>query len=345
MIDVEDSGQLLGYLRASGRIGPSEEPCMQRLRGGVSNKTILLTRSDGESWVIKQALKKLRVQSDWFSDPGRIGVEANGLRHLPRITPEGTITSLLFEDAAENLLAMQAVPEPHQNWKQELLGGKIDQHLFSQFAKLLGSIHRESFRLRHEFAPLFAGKQFFKTLRLEPYYEYSAKVVPEAAQFLDELVAWTLSRSDTLVHGDFSPKNVLVYNGRLVLLDHEVLHFGDPAFDIGFSLTHFLSKALHLSQKRQELTEAARLYWRIYFDEVHTMPWSVNLGFRSARHTLASLLARACGRSPLEYLTNKERLTQRRIVIEIINKDLTNVEEVITAFATKIAAVAHETTS
>lgn len=276
---------------------------------------------------------------------GRIKVEASGLRHLPRITPKGTITQLLFEDAAQNLLAMEAVPEPHQNWKQELLRGKIDQQLFSQFARLLGSIHRESFQLRHELAPLFADKQFFKSLRLEPYYEYSAKVAPEVAPFLDELVAWTLSRSDALVHGDFSPKNVLVYNRQLVLLDHEVLHFGDPAFDIGFSLTHFLSKALHLPQKRQELTEAALLYWRTYLDEVHGTPWGAHLDFRAAQHTLASLLARVCGRSPLEYLNSKQRLIQRQIVIEMIKEDLTIVEQVVAAFSEKIVVAEHETIS
>jgi 5-methylthioribose kinase len=120
MINIEDFDQLLGYLRDAGRIGSIETPRLQKLNGGVSNKTLLLTRSNGESWVIKQALAKLRVQSDWFSDPERIQVEANGLRYLPRVTPKGSITSLLFEDKAQNLLAMEAVPEPHQNWKLRL---------------------------------------------------------------------------------------------------------------------------------------------------------------------------------------------------------------------------------
>src|ERR1700719_3948148 len=145
MIDIEDFGQLLRYLRETGRIDATEVPRIQKLGGGVSNKTLLLVRSGGESWVIKQALAKLRVQSDWFSDPARIQVEANGLRYLPRVTPKGSITSLLLEDAAENLLVMEAVPEPHQNWKQQLLGGEIDPQFFGQFAKLLGSIHRGGF--------------------------------------------------------------------------------------------------------------------------------------------------------------------------------------------------------
>jgi 5-methylthioribose kinase len=337
MIDIEDFSQLLAYLRDNGRIGATEVPGIRKLSGGVSNKTLLLTHSGGGSWVIKQALPKLRVQSDWFSDPARIQVEANGLRYLPQVTPKESTVALLFEDRAENLLIMEAVPEPHQNWKDRLLAGEIDLHYFGQFAKLLGSIHRESSMRRHEFASIFADKQFFKTLRLEPYYEHSAAAAQPAAMFLEELMAWTLSRFDTLVHGDFSPKNVLVENKRLILLDHEVLHFGDPAFDIGFSLTHFLSKALHLPAKRQALLEAAQFYWRVYRAEVGDMPWVAHLDFRAAQHTLASLLARVCGRSPLEYLKKEERLIQRQIVLKMIEEGPWTVDQVITGFGEKIA--------
>jgi 5-methylthioribose kinase len=341
MIDIEDNGQLLQYLRESGRIGGSEKPTIRKLSGGVSNKTLLLTRSGGESWVIKQSLPKLRVASDWFSDPARIQVEANGLRYLPLVTPQGSIAPLLFEDPAQNILAMESVPQPHQNWKQQLLSGDIDLQLFQQFARLLGSIHREGTRLRHQLAPYFGSKQFFRTLRLEPYYGESASVAPEAASFIEELVNWTLSRADTLVHGDFSPKNVLVYRQHLILLDHEVLHLGDPAFDVGFSLTHFLSKALHLPRKRDGLLAAAGLYWQCYRHEVRGLPWAPHLDFRAAQHTLASLLARVCGRSPLEYLSREESLLQRRIVIEMIKENSATVDLVISAFAQKLADESH----
>jgi 5-methylthioribose kinase len=336
-IDIEDAAQLVGYLRNTGRIGFQEEPIIRKLSGGVSNKTVWLKRSNGQAVVMKQSLPKLRVRSDWFSDPARINIEANGLRYLPRVAPPGSITPLVFQDPSQNLLAMEAVPEPHQNWKERLLCGKIESALFGQFAELLGSIHRESFRLRHELRPIFAEKKFFKTLRLEPYYEHSASTAPEAGAFLRELIGWTLSQSETLVHGDFSPKNILVHDGRLILLDHEVLHFGDPAFDVGFSLTHILSKALHVREQRTALIEAARRYWKHYLDEIREMPWAGHLDHRAAQHTLACILARICGRSPLEYLSDQERLMQRQIAIEMIKENLMTVDEVIAGFAGRIS--------
>jgi aminoglycoside phosphotransferase (APT) family kinase protein len=121
-----------------------------------------------------------------------------------------------------------------------------------------------------------------------------------------------------LVHGDFSPKNVLVYGGRLVLLDHEVAHFGDPAFDLGFSLTHLLSKAHHLVATRDAFGRAALDYWRVYSATIGDLPWRGDLEPRAVRHTLACLLARVAGRSPLEYLDAEERARQHEAVLRLI---------------------------
>ena len=111
------------------------------LAGGVSNRTVLVEfpeRPSRESWVLKQALAKLRVKVDWFSDPARIGREALGLRHLAALAPPGTITPLVFEDPAHHLLAMAAVPQPHENWKSRLLAGRVEPEHAGQFGSLLG---------------------------------------------------------------------------------------------------------------------------------------------------------------------------------------------------------------
>jgi 5-methylthioribose kinase len=317
-VDIEDTDQLLNYLRANQRIGPQEKPIVRQLKGGVSNKTVSLLRPEGSAWVLKQALAKLRVKSDWFSDPKRIRIEADALRFLPSIAPPGTITPLVFEDAEQNILAMEAVPEPHENWKERLLSGKIELPLIREFGRMLGLIHQRSYSKCSELRAKFWDRTFFRTLRLEPYYQYSATVIPAAKPFLTPLVADTLSRQETFVHGDFSPKNILIYQHRLVLLDHEVAHFGDPAFDIGFSLTHLLSKAHHLPKSRFVLIDAALHYWETYFELVRELPWSTGLEHRATKHTIACLLARAVGRSPLEYLNESERDRQTRAALNLI---------------------------
>jgi 5-methylthioribose kinase len=317
-VDIENTEQFLDYLRITNRIGPYERPILCPLKGGVSNKTIWLKRPEGTAWVVKQALPKLRVKSDWFSDPGRIRIEANALRFLPAVVPPGTITPLVFEDPQEYILAMEAVPEPHENWKERLLNGKIDLSLIEEFGVLLGLIHQRSCTKPDELRIYFSDRTFFRTLRVEPYYEYSATVVPDAKPFLMALVTDTLNRQETFVHGDFSPKNILIYRRKPVLLDHEVAHFGDPAFDLGFSMTHLLSKAHHLPSYRSAFIDACFRYWRAYFELVCQSPWSAGLESRAVKHTTACLLARAVGRSPLEYLSYSERANQTRAALELI---------------------------
>jgi 5-methylthioribose kinase len=328
-LDIEDVPALLAYLQRTGRIAPGEHPRIEVLQGGVSNRTVWVARESGDAWVLKQALAKLRVPVDWFSSPERIHREALGLEWLARLAPPGSIAPLLFEDRERHLLAMQAVPQPHANWKTLLLGGKICPDHFRQFATLLAAIHRDAYG-RADLAAVFGDRTFFESLRLEPYYGYSAQQAPAAAAFLNSLIAETLACRITLVHGDYSPKNILIHNDRLVLLDHEVIHFGDPAFDLGFSLTHFLSKAHHLLVLRREFASAAREYWRVYSEALGSPIWAADLEPRAVRHTLACLLARAVGRSPLEYLDPTGRVRQRDAVLRILPSAPSRVADLIT---------------
>ena len=44
-INIENHDQLLHYLRANNRIAAQETPTFETLRGGVSNRTVLLRRA------------------------------------------------------------------------------------------------------------------------------------------------------------------------------------------------------------------------------------------------------------------------------------------------------------
>jgi 5-methylthioribose kinase len=329
-IDVRDD--LLGYLRQAGRVPPNGTPVLTRLEGGVSNRTVLVEPPGAPPFVVKQALERLRVEAEWWSDPRRIEREALGLEWLARLAPPGTITPLLFLDKQQHLLGMQAVPRPHVSWKVQLLAGHVDPRDVEQFGQLLATIHRKSREQADTLASVFEDRRFFETLRVEPYYRFVATGVPETAGFLERLIIDTALTRLALVHGDYSPKNILIHDDKLVLLDHEVIHFGDPAFDLGFSLTHFLSKAHHLPDHRQAFLAAARRYWHSYAADAGEIPRIPAFEERVVRHTLACLLARVVGRSPLEYLNVSERQSQLKIVLALLPRQPGTVLSLIEAF-------------
>jgi hypothetical protein len=242
---------------------------------------------------------------------------------------------------ANHLMAMEAIPEEHENWKSILLSGRIISDYFEEFGLLLGTIHRLSSESGPEVASEFADTTYFESLRLEPYYLYPAQNITAAAGFLNALAWETRQHKDSLVHGDFSPKNTLIYRDKLILLDYEVVHFGDPAFDVGFALTHFLSKAHHVPQVRTRPASAAELFWQAYYDEIMQTNWAGCLEPRVVRHTLGCLLARVAGKSPLEYLTPWERALHHDVVLSLMREPPDNITDLIAEFVRKIENYAH----
>src|SRR6266540_582925 len=322
----------------SAHLNIAHESCRGGKYEACMSADLDIERPSGEAWVLKQALKKLRVAVEWYSSPERIHHEALGMRWLAQLAPPGTSTRLIFEDHASHILAMEAVPQPHENWKTMLLAGRLETDHVEQFGQLLGTIHRAAYERRDQIAAAFNDRSFFETLRIEPYYVYTWSQIPETAQFYDALIGEARARRLTLVHGDYSPKNILVYQGRLVLLDHEVIHFGDPAFDLGFSLTHLLSKAHYVSQRRNLFADAAGHYWAAYASEIDQCDWRADLERHVCMHTLGCLLARVSGRSPLEYLDQQQRQRQRVATLRLMRRPLATVRALIDAFIELVTA-------
>src|SRR5271167_1594515 len=120
-MNVEEPASLQSYLAERGYT--LEESHI--LAGGVSNFTVLVRLTDGYSIVVKQARERLKSAAEWKCDPSRIKQEALAMDWLSRWTPVGSIPRLLFLDTANHILAMEAIPQPHDEWKKLLLSGQI----------------------------------------------------------------------------------------------------------------------------------------------------------------------------------------------------------------------------
>lgn len=342
-LDIEDRAAAERYLVVEGHCAAGQLTEHEVLAGGVSSRTVRVAFADGRAWVLKQSLAKLRVAADWFSDPRRVHREAQGMKVLAELAPAGSITRLMFDDDRHHVIGMEAVLQPHENWKTLLLAGRFDPRQVFEFGLLLGTVHRNSRNRRRELEQAFADRTFFETLRIEPYYEYGATQEPRAADFYRQLIDETRCHLESLVHGDYSPKNVLLYGDRLVLLDHEVIHWGDPSFDVGFATAHLLSKAHHRAEMRMQFAGMAGEFWKSYriaHDHASitlesAVDWA-SLETRSVRQSLGCLLSRVVGRSPLEYLSAAERERQREAVVRLIQHPPQQMLELIERFIQEI---------
>ena len=194
MINIENHDELTSFLIEQNLASNRESISFENLFGGVSNRTVKARFSNGKAWVIKQALTKLRVKEDWFSDPARIHREAEGLRQLTTLAGSFSVPSFIYENHSQHILIMEAVPEPHDNYKTLLLSTEPVEAHAVQFGNLLADIHLNSYHHRETLQRLFFDTSHFKNLRLDPYYQFSADQLPEAAPFLQRLIQKNRSR-------------------------------------------------------------------------------------------------------------------------------------------------------
>ena len=333
--DIELFAQLLPYLCTHGVLEQDEQVVCARLTGGVSNKTVRVARSQPPHLVIKQALPKLRVPVDWFSSPLRIHREFAALQVFAHLLP-GQVPQAVFQDHVHHIIAISEIPRPYVNWKTAMMQGDVALPHWQEFGRMLARLHGTTAG-NPDFIPQeLHDRTYFRSLRLEPYYEYTGTQVRAAQGFLQSLVDETLSHRLSLVHGDYSPKNVLLSGNRLFLLDFEVCHVGDPAFDVGFALTHALSKGHYLAQQRKQFQQAGIQFWQAYREASRNVALGSAMEVRCIRHTLACLLARAAGRSPLEYLDEARKSRQIRAVLSLMDHPPLSVPQLVQAFLSHI---------
>ncbi|MBL9011894.1 MAG: phosphotransferase [Alphaproteobacteria bacterium] len=302
-----------------------------RLTGGVSCDIFRVETSEGPVCV-KQALERLRVAADWQAPVERSHAEVMWLRLAERLG-RPRAPHVIAESPDDHLFVMNFLPpDSHANWKSELSAGRVDPAFAAMVGRDLAFIHART-AYSGEAARDFANGAMFHALRIEPYLLHTATRHPDLAARLHALAQETLETEIALVHGDVSPKNILVGPDGPVFLDAECAWFGDPGFDIAFCLTHLLLKAVWRPANRAAYFNSFEALQEAYFGGVTWEPRAA-LDVRAGALLAALLLARIDGKSPVEYLTeDADKALVRRLARPLLAAEAVGVAEIGWAFA------------
>lgn len=326
------------YLRETGRAAATDRIEARELSGGVSNAVFYVRQVPadaeipGRCFVLKQARPRLRVAQPWFCSVERNWRELAVLRACQAILEaqpprartadelRATTPAVLWEDRENFAFAMTAAPLDHEVWKQRLLaegGANLaadagNRGIAAACGRLLARLHCGSWRdavIRAE----LGDAAIFDALRVDPYYRTIAAVHADLRPHVERLIDSLAAHPLALVHADFSPKNLLVYpsNGRteLMMVDFETGHFGDPAFDLGFFMTHLVLKAHNFAPHSQAMIALADDFWVAYFEALGDVSAGDrrDLARRAMQHLGACVVARLDGKSPVDYLDEPRR--------------------------------------
>ncbi len=304
MTAPDPRAEVKAFLRMQGLLRYGETAELTPLTGGVSSD---LWRVDlpGRTVCVKSALAQLKVAQEWLAPVSRNRVEYDWLQFAARVSPRQVPPVVAFDEDAR-MFAMEFLPPEHYPvWKAQLLAGHVDVEAARAVGDLVGRLHSAS--AADPDSPVrFATDDNFDALRIEPYLRATARAHPDLREQLDSLASVTSGTHLAVVHGDVSPKNILLGPDGPVLLDAECAWFGDPAFDLAFCLNHLLLKAARMPRHATELRSAAQA---LVEGHLRHLDWEPPGRFdrRVAALLPALALARVDGTSPVEYLDAAQR--------------------------------------
>jgi tRNA A-37 threonylcarbamoyl transferase component Bud32 len=312
---------LEGYLRERGVVSDPAACSASELTGGVSNDVFAVSQPAGATTgltldlVVKQSLPELRVAQTWAAPVERILAEATALRTVRGITPD-SVPHLVDVDDVAMTVTMTRAPRALGNLKEALMAGTVELGSARSLGGRLGRWHRRTagdVETREAFPDTF-----FDALRVEPYYRHTARVHPGLADVIASYADELVNHRSCLVHGDFTPKNVLAEGDVVCVLDWEVAHFGNPVFDLASMPTHLILKAVHRPDHLVEYRQFAETFLAAY--DLEHGPLDEASRRSLTGHIGCLLLARVDGKSPADYLTEPQRHTvralARRVLIE-----------------------------
>ena len=299
------------------------------LTGGVASD-IAHVQAANHDYCVKFALPKLRVKADWYAPVERNLAEYRWLETYASIDPEGAIP-LFGHSSSLNGFVMGYLSGPNTYLlKSALFEGRGSKQDAYNIGRNLGRIHQISSKNQFDTLP-FDNRDDFYALRIEPYLIHTAKSHDAVADKLKEMADLLYQSKQVLVHGDVSPKNILIQDGRPYLLDAECATMGDASFDVSFCLNHFILKALHVPSHRENYFGLCDSFWQAYKAEIDFEDLT-SLERRISQLIPMLLLARVDGKSPVEYLTKKTSTEIRRAALSSINHPPASIQQLITSF-------------
>ena len=271
----------------------------KKLTGGVSSE-VYHVRTNKNNYCIKRSLKRLLVKKKWIANTNRIKFEYLWLKHCQNILKRNIPNTYEFNDKKKYIVMEYLKTSQYKTLKQLYFKRIININTIKLISKHLYKIHSNSSNYKTK--KTFEGNyKNFYDLRLDPYFNEVGRVYPKYKEYIKKINENYIKNSSTLVHGDFSPKNILVDKNKIIYLDAECCNFGDPVFDLVFFSNHLLIKSIFLKDKSKEFIKLYLSFYKEYLSNLSTKNFNSYID-RIIKMTPIMLLSRIDGKSPVEYI-------------------------------------------
>ncbi|MFP6665569.1 MAG: phosphotransferase [Deltaproteobacteria bacterium] len=248
-----DELSAIDHLRERGLLGATEQATLEPAGDGNINWVRRVRCADGRSFILKQAREQLERFPEYRVDTKRILIESAWLELARPLDVDGCCPQVLDFCAEARVLVLEDLGEVPR--LDDELGRETDLNpALAKIGALLGRVHnvtRGDGSLHTRFANQEMRELHFTHIFDLPFAENdfplpepvreAARILRGDAKLLARIAAIARrcrENHEVLLHADPQPGNILLTKTGPKLLDAEIAHIGNPAFDPGNLLGH-----------------------------------------------------------------------------------------------------------
>lgn len=292
-----DEASIGDYLQDRGLIGADSATLVRRLSGGYVNNVFRVEAGD-RVLILKQSLEAAR-RTVLEAPIGRALVEVAAMKAVKRLLgPAAPIPTIVDDDPDNYVSIMTAAPDDAVLYDSELLAGRFHPGTGAALGTYAANLHAAT-EGSDEVARVFGVNPGF-ALR-DQSIRSAGDANPDLVPLIEAMLERNQAEACALVDGDITPKNVLVDRTGITKLDFECAQWGDPAFDLGIIVAHFVLLGFARPRWRAELLAEARGCCDAY---TRTRPATgcPDFGARVFEYAGVMMLGRADGDLVFDYL-------------------------------------------
>jgi len=268
--------QLPEYLASRGIVAKGTPLAVEPAGDGNINWVRRARARDGRSWIVKQARPALERFPEYRAPTERIGFEHRYFELASKLPEGGICPKILDFDECEHVLVMEDLGSAER--LDHALARSADASEIAEVGAALGrflaAVHGATtdpgLAAEFENPPMqrLHGDHIFELPLRENEFPLPPALREEAQRLrsdaalvrvADALYARYLEPRGALVHGDVQAGNVLLAEAGPKLLDAEIAHVGDPAFDLGMLVAHLRLPAVARGEPERAAEPVAAL--------------------------------------------------------------------------------------
>lgn len=235
-------------------------------------KIIAIINGKEKAIVLKQARDYLKIDPSVKGTPKRIKWEHRALVYFSSIVGKESVPEVLWFDELNYVLVMSDIMgKKGKLLRNELNKGNMHKEIMNHFATLLAKWHLSTYGTSKDIN-IRGEKEFTKEWRkcllnegINAFYTVGARKIA-IGSIIDELLEESRKSKKAIIWMDPLPKNMIVGNGPLKLIDFETVVKWDIAWDPAIFISDWIVKLAENGKNSKDAKEGVRIFLIRYLE-------------------------------------------------------------------------------